>query len=210
MIKGKQTRALPGGPSSLANVVMTRRERTVAIRPLTPPDGPLLVELLRRLTPETRRMRFLAQLPDRPDDCLWQEAQQLAARDPRSAATLIATMQASGTTQAVGVAQLVGLPGHPTTAGIGLVVRDDYQGEGLGTQLLAGLIQAARERGLASLWGVTLAENAAMQRLICCCGLPVTTATDAGLTIFRIVLGSGAHKRRDAAAAVPVEAFDQD
>ena len=105
---------------------------------------------------------------------------------------------------------MAGEPGHPRTAGIGLVVRDDYQGEGLGTQLLAGLIQAARERGLISLWGVTLAGNAAMQRLICCCGLPVTTATDAGLTTFRIALGSGAPDGRAAAAAVPVVAFDQE
>ena len=55
MIKSRQTRAVPGRPGALANVMITRRGRTVAIRPLTPADGPPLVDLLRRLSPQSRR-----------------------------------------------------------------------------------------------------------------------------------------------------------
>ncbi len=51
-------------------------------------------------------------------------------------------------------------------AEIALTVRDDYQGQGVGTELLAYLIYVAKKSGLLGITAVVLTENRAMLHLI--------------------------------------------
>jgi acetyltransferase len=73
-------------------------------------------------------------------------------------------------------------------AEIALVVRDDYQGEGLGRALFEDLEQLARSRGLRCLSALVQAENTTMRRLLQSAGLPITSETTRGETMLRIVL----------------------
>ena len=47
-----------------------------------------------------------------------------------------------------------------------LVVADQWQRKGIGTRLMAALIDAARERGLQSVNGEILADNLPMRKLV--------------------------------------------
>ena len=61
------------------------------------------------------------------------------------------------------------------------VVRDDWQGAGLGTALLRHLIDIARENGVAGFTAEVLAENRAMQHVFHKSGLEVQSQLDNGV-----------------------------
>jgi len=168
--------------------VTTRRERDVHIRHITAEDAALLIDLFGQLSPETRRLRFFAPKPDAPDEVLWPQAMRLSNINPLVEAALIGTVTEPTLERAVGVARLVRDADDATTAEVAIVLRDDYQREGLGTVLFDLLIQVAMVRGLKRLRVVSLAENAAVQRLVRKTGLPVTSRTLRGETTMIISL----------------------
>ena len=166
----------------------TQLGRDVLFRHMRPSDDRLLVDLYRQLSQETRRLRFLMLMPDLPDEVLLPAALRLATIDPEVSAALIATVEEDGQERAVAVAQLICDGAGAATAEAGLVVRDDYQREGLGSALFDLLVQVAMARGLEGLWGVSLADNAGMHRLIQKVGLPYTSRTSQGETTVLIEL----------------------
>ena len=176
----------PGAVES-AGVVRTRRGRAVALRSIRQSDAALLVDLLERLSPEARRLRFMMPVNDMPAEVVWREARRLAAVDPDRGLALVATAREDGRERIVGVARLY-YADDPGDAEFALVVRDDYQGEGLGRALLERLVALGRARGLRRLQGLTLAENTAVRRLIQTIGLPVDSQTSRGETALTIAI----------------------
>jgi RimJ/RimL family protein N-acetyltransferase len=172
------TSPFANGNTSLA--VTTRAGHTVHVRHLTPADDDLLVELYQRLSPETRRLRFLIDPGDVPDEMMWREAHRLSDLNPLLAAALIGTLaEDDGREHAVAVCRLARDAEDPSTAEMAIVIRDDMQCQGLGTAMLDLLIQLA----------VSLAENVAVHRLVQATGLPVTTSTSRGETTQVITIG---------------------
>jgi GNAT superfamily N-acetyltransferase len=168
--------------------VTTRRGRDVHIRHITAEDAALLIDLFNQLSLETRRLRFFAPKPDVPDEVLWPQAVRLSNINPLVEAALIGTVPEATPERAVGVARLVRDADDAATAEVAIVVRDDYQSEGLGTVLFDLLIQVAMVRDLKRLRAVSLAENEAIQRLVRNTGLPVTSRTLRGETTMIILL----------------------
>jgi RimJ/RimL family protein N-acetyltransferase len=168
--------------------VVTKRGRTVHIRHIAPVDAALLVDLFNRLSPTTRRLRFFSPMIDIPQEQIWSDARRLSAIDPLVDAALIATIPENGQERAVGVARLVRDSGDSTAAEVAIVLRDDYQGEGLGTRLFDLLLQVALVRGLKRLWAISLAENSAFHHLVRNSGLPFTSQTLRGETTTTITL----------------------
>jgi acetyltransferase len=166
----------------------TKRGREVRIRNIAAEDTALLVDLYHNLSAETRRLRFMGPRPELPDDVLWPEMTRRAHIDPLIEAALIATVQEEGRERAVGVARIVRDANDMSIAEAAIVVRDDYQGEGLGTMLFDLLLQVALVRGLKRLLIVSLAENTGMHRLVRKSGLPFTSQTSYGETTMVISL----------------------
>jgi RimJ/RimL family protein N-acetyltransferase len=166
----------------------TKRGRDVLIRHILPADAALLVDLFHQLSAETRRLRFFAPRADVPDEVIWREAEQGANINPQVEAALIATVREAQQERAAGVARMVRTIGAPPTAEVAIVIRDDYQGEGLGLVLFDLLVQVALVRGLQRLQAVSLAENIGMRQLIRKTGLPFTSETLRGETISTIEL----------------------
>lgn len=163
--------------------------RTVQVRHIVPQDADLLIDLFMHLSPETRRLRFFAPTVDPPDDVLRATTQRLATIDPLVQAALIATIEEQGGEHAVGVARLVGDADDSMIAEVAIVLRDDYQGKGLGTLLFDLLIQVAMVRGLKYLRAISLAENSVLHKLVRNTGLPITSTTRQGETTMIISLG---------------------
>jgi acetyltransferase len=166
--------------------ITTRRGRDVIVRHMHVHDDALLVDLFHHFSEDTRRMRFFSPLPDLPDTIVWREAHRLADINPRYAAALIALDAAQG--YAIGVARIAIDIGIPTSAELAIVLRDDYQGEGIGTILFDLLVQVALVRGIKRLRALSLAENAAVHRLIDKLGMPYTSETRHGETTTVIAL----------------------
>ena len=74
------------------------------------------------------------------------------------------------------------------SAELGLVVRDDYQNRGVGTELLAHLTCLARRRGLVALTAEVLLENRPMLHLVQKAGLDIEKKLVAGVWELRLAL----------------------
>jgi Acetyltransferases, including N-acetylases of ribosomal proteins len=110
------------------------------------------------------------------------EARRYADFNERKQAAFIALAREDGKDHAIGVVRLVLDKNDPDTAEFAIVLRDDYQREGLGTIMLDLLLQLALVRGIKRLRGISLADNEGIHRLIQKCGFPVTSHTSHGET----------------------------
>jgi len=82
--------------------------------------------------------------------------------------------------------QLIGVGRYHTDpatnyAETAFVIRDDWQGRGLGTALLGHLIEIARENGIAGFTAEVLAENQPMQHVFHKSGLEIQSHLDSGV-----------------------------
>jgi acetyltransferase len=87
-------------------------------------------------------------------------------REPQLGTALVATTRERGQVRAVALAELAHDLAAPTTAELAVVVRDDYQRAGVGTQLLRRLIELAPQRGVRVLRATLWAENHAARHLL--------------------------------------------
>ena len=127
---------------------------TVHIRALRPDDLERELAFIRSLTPETLYLRmqyFASQLTARDIERLL----DLDYFDRLAVAGMVARPEG---TSFVGVSRYARIEGT-TRAECAVVVADDWQGRGLGTELMRSLGLAAKARGITCLEGSTLAEN---------------------------------------------------
>lgn len=160
----------------------TRKGRKVRVRHIRPSDAALLIDLFLRLSPETRRFRFFTSVPDVPEDILWREARRYAEFNEQKQAAFVALIREKRQDHAIGVVRMVVDKTDPDAAEMAIVLRDDFQREGLGSQLLDLLIQLALVRGIKKLRAVSLAENEGLHRLVHNAGFPISSHTSHGET----------------------------
>lgn len=135
--------------------------RQVGIRPIGPDDHERLRASHARLSPESRYRRFLATKPElTPGD-----ARYLVEIDGSDHLALVATLPEEPGEPIVAVARYIRLPHDPAAAEYAVVVSDDYQRQGLASELMTRLAQAAAARGVKRFRATMLADNAAIHRV---------------------------------------------
>ena len=142
---------------------VSRSGQEYTLRAVQPEDTELLVELFYHLSPETIYKRFHTVLdPQRfPRERVEREARRVACIDPQIQAAIIALCQG----ELVGVAHYHRLPGT-AEAEAAIVVRDDFQRDGLGTRLLENLRVRAQEMGITHLTAMVQAHNNPILKVI--------------------------------------------
>jgi RimJ/RimL family protein N-acetyltransferase len=146
--------AATGGP------VVLRDGSKVVIRPVRGTDAPLLADGFSRLSARSRQMRFLT----RKDELTQAELRYFTEVDHHDHEALTALNYADG--RGVGIARYVRDAGDPQTAEIAVTIADEWQGRGLGTELLAQLTGRARCEGIDRFTALVSADNAAMAGLL--------------------------------------------
>lgn len=164
----------------------TRDGVAVMIRHITSADAPRLVELYGRLSQETLALRFATIMINVPLEQIIAESTRLATINPENANALIALIEEDGEEHIIAVARLAGA--NQTSAEFALVVRDDFQGKGIGAYLFDLLIQVALVRGLRYLTAFVLAENRPMLTLIRRAGFPIEVHTSHGESEIKMFL----------------------
>jgi len=153
----------PGGPPSLAakgTPVVLRDGSTVLIRPVRSTDAPLLADGFARLSPQSRRMRFLGT----KTTLSAAELRYFTEVDHHDHEAIGALSAADG--RGVGIARYVRDAGDPQAAEIAVTIADDWQGQGLGTELLSRLSERARQAGIHRFTALVAADNAAVAGLL--------------------------------------------
>jgi EmrB/QacA subfamily drug resistance transporter len=154
-------RRLTHAPAAVtAGTVALRDGSEVVIRQVRSADAPLLADGFARLSPESRRLRFLR----RKDELTPAELRYFTDIDHHDHEALGALDQTDG--RGVGVARYVRDADDRHSAEIAVTVVDDWQGRGLGTELLAQLSGRARAAGIRRFTALVSADNAAMAALL--------------------------------------------
>jgi GNAT superfamily N-acetyltransferase len=166
----------------------TRRGERVRVRHIRPDDTTLLVDLFDHLSPRSRYLRFFTPLTNISRERVQQEAQQLAAINPERQGALVGIVRGPHGPAIIGVARWSQQPTQPNVAEVAIVVRDDYQGQGVGRHLFALLGEVARARGITTMTATTVAENHVVLRALHRSGLPFRTSTHRGETTIEIML----------------------
>jgi GNAT superfamily N-acetyltransferase len=151
----------------------------IVVRRVELGDAVQIVDLLYRLSERTRRLRYFSARPFSAQTA-WAEAERIVRGHAGDRLALVATAPQAAFDEIFAVAELVPEARDPAVATLAIVVRDDFQRQGIGRALAGQLVQCARRAGLAALRADLLAENRAIRRLIDRLGVPYTTTTSYG------------------------------
>jgi N-acetylglutamate synthase-like GNAT family acetyltransferase len=149
--------------------VVLRDGTRVLLRPLKVADAALYPDFLAEVTGEDLRLRFFAPMREVSPELI----DKLIHYDPAHAMAFIAIDEQTG--KMLGVVRL-----HDDSGGrngeFAILVRSRLKGHGMGWLLMKHMITYAKEKGLESVRGQVLAENATM--LLMCSELGFHIADD--------------------------------
>ena len=140
--------------------VILRNGASVRVRAIRPDDERRLLALCGRLSPRTVYQRFFSYRRLLPE-----EAHALTNVDDRRRMAVVAEVDDGQEPELIGVARY-GPSNEGTTADIGLVVADGWQGLGLGPLLLEEILRAGERRGIHEFSADVLTENRRALRLL--------------------------------------------
>ena len=144
----------------VGRMAVLRDGSAVLIRQVRSTDAAPLADGFSRLSAASRRMRFLGV----KKALSAAELRYLTDVDHHDHEALAAVDRASG--QGVGIARYVRDADDPQAAEVAVTIVDDWQGRGLGTELLAALSDRARQEGIRRLTALTDAGNVAVAALL--------------------------------------------
>jgi acetyltransferase len=136
----------------------------ITIRPIRPEDEPKLVTFHERLSERSVYLRY-ANLMKLEQRVAHERLARICFIDyDREMALVAERATADDENQIIGVGRLTKQPGR-SEAEFGMLVIDEYQGEGIGTELLRRLIDVGETEGLDRITADILQQNHAMQRV---------------------------------------------
>jgi acetyltransferase len=150
--------------------IVAKNGQQVRVRFLTPEDGDLLVNLVQRLSRETRYQRFHVSMDDVPMEEIRRRLPPFLAVDGINNVALIALVDDPKGERAIAVARF-GRRAGEAEAEAAVVVRDDWHRQGIGSALMVQLVAAARSVGIVRFTGMAQAGNRPVHAMIKAVGL---------------------------------------
>lgn len=170
----------------------SRAGRSYTIRPLKPADQSLLAAFLGKLTSETISRRYFVGRISLSETAVTTEIDRLYRLSKTNGSIMVAISSleddAVGKEEIVGVGEMIPLPNLYLTAELGIIVRDDWQGEGIGSDLSQQLIHEARKKGMRTLQAETFTYNRAVLHIWSRLGLSYSFQTSQSFTIMLALL----------------------
>ncbi len=145
----------------------------LVIRPIRPEDATLTQEFVHNLSEESRYARFMNSVQELSEAMLVRFTQIDYSREM----ALLAVTEEQGKEVELGVARFAVNP-DAESCEFALVVADSMHGKGLGNKLMIALMDAARSKGLQSMEGEVLKDNASMLKLVRRLGFSVTDSPE--------------------------------
>jgi acetyltransferase len=144
-------------PSALEHREIIPGLGATLLRPVRPEDAPAFNAFFDKLTPEDVRLRFFSMWHHIP-------TRQLARLTQIDYDREMAFVLFNSVSEILGISRLAADP-NSERAEFAVIVRSDLKGKGIGKILMVRILDYARERGIATVFGDILWENRAMTGL---------------------------------------------
>lgn len=160
----------------------SRKGRAFNIRRMEQTDAPLLANFLGSLSSPTLWMRFFVPYPSLSEEAISREILRLSQIAKSNGSVLVATRYAEGEEEIIGIGEMIPDKELYNAAELAITIRDDYQGEGLGSALTNQLVHEATKRGIGTIKAETMAQNRPMLRIWTKLGRPYSFQTRQSIT----------------------------
>ncbi len=160
-------------PSHLTRHVYLTDGTAMTIRPIRPEDAQIEQEFVRNLSAEARYFRFIRALTELSPEMLVRYTQLDYSREM----ALIAVIREQGRCEQIGVGRYVVNP-DGASCEFALAVSDQYGGQGIGSQLMEALMEAARGQGVRVVEGEVMSNNHRMLSLMKSLGFSISASAD--------------------------------
>lgn len=160
-------------PSHLTRHVYLSDGTPMTIRPIRPEDAEIEQEFVRNLSPEARYFRFIRAITELPPEMLVRFTQL----DYSHEMALIAVIKEQGTWKQIGVARYEVNP-DGNSCEFALTVSDEHRGQGIGSQLMEAMMEAARGHGVRVVEGEVMSNNNRMLSLMQSLGFSVSISSE--------------------------------
>lgn len=148
-------------PKKYEKLVRLRDGRTVLLRLIKPEDEPLWLEMFQNFSEESVRYRFFYMIKDTPH--------KMRARycdiDYAKEIGIVAELEEEGRRRILGVVRLE-IDSDGKEGEMAFIVADPWQGLGLGSQMVDHMIEICKNRGLETVYALTLPDNNKAIRLL--------------------------------------------
>lgn len=171
-------------PESLETYRTSKEGLAALLRPVKISDEPLLKDFFYSLSDKSIYRRFISQRKDMPHERL----QEFVIIDYTREMVILAVKESperERKEEIIAVGQY-GIDERMHSAEVALVVRDDYQGKGVGMELLSYLTHLAKKQGLLGFTAEVLSENLPMLHLFEKMGFDTERRTDEGVVELRM------------------------
>lgn len=157
--KGKPYRHLVISPypEKFSKAILLKSGQVGRLRPIRPEDEPMEAKMFEKLSRESLYFRFFGFVPTVTHDFLT----RFTHIDYDREMAIMAVVEEAGVDKMVGVVRIIS-DAWGESAEYAIVVADDWQGQGLGSQMTDYIIDIAREMGIKKLYATALATNKAM------------------------------------------------
>jgi RimJ/RimL family protein N-acetyltransferase len=169
-------------PEHLETYRRTKSGLEVFLRPVKISDEPLLKDFFYSLSENSLYRRFISTRMDMPHERL----QEFVIIDYTKQMILLAVVQTSEKEEVVGVGQYF-IDETTHTAEVGFAVKDHYQNQGIGAELLSYLTFLAKRQGLLGFYAEVLAANRPMLHLFEKMGFDIEKRREEGVDELKIV-----------------------
>ncbi len=163
-------------PEELESFRTTHAGTAVMFRPVKISDEQLLKDFFYSLSDKSIYRRFISSRTDMPHERL----QEFCVIDYTREVMLLAVIQQEEMETVAGIGQYA-IAEAMHTAEVAFVVRDDFQNQGIGQELLKYLTLLAKRQGLLGFSAEVLVENRPMVHLFEKMGFDITRRSDSGV-----------------------------
>jgi acyl-CoA hydrolase/GNAT superfamily N-acetyltransferase len=147
----------------------------IFFRPIKPTDEPLMQDLFYSLSEESIYYRFFSGIAVMPHS----RVQRFTTIDYRKELAIVGVREEEEKKEVIAVGRYIVEP-ETNMAEVALLVRDDWQGKGMGTWLQKYLIEIAKSRGIAGFKAQVLPDNTRALNMAHKPGLTVETTLEEG------------------------------
>lgn len=170
-------------PAQYEDRFKLQSSKEVLIRPVVPTDEHLIVDLLNKLSPDSIYLRFLRPVKTLPEALLY----HLTHLDYQQNFALAAVIREDGKDAIIAVARYGNDPEERATD-FAIVVRDDWQHQGLGKFLLAKIFTVGREYGIFRFISLVDSTNHVMKQILRELGCTVKYSYKKGSTQVEVLV----------------------